>query len=151
MLLRFFRLGILAFEVGERHVQRFVTEADSGGVWSPSHFETARAAGNTVEEEITIARPAERRAIQKLSHRELGKEGRVALPRISGSRRTILLARSFLTIGWNRVCDLRHGLRDPLGDGPSNWRGWQCSSSTDVSHQYSGDQLVLNPLKIREL
>src|ERR1700681_4410065 len=28
---------------------------------SPSYFETARAAGNTVQQEITIARPAERR------------------------------------------------------------------------------------------
>src|ERR1700745_2877571 len=33
---------------------------------SPSHFETARAAGNTVQQEITIARPAERRATRKL-------------------------------------------------------------------------------------
>lgn len=32
MLLGFLRLGILAFEVGERHIQRFVTEADSDGV-----------------------------------------------------------------------------------------------------------------------
>src|SRR5690349_24054340 len=33
---------------------------------SPSYFETARAAGNTVQQEIAIACPAERRAIQKL-------------------------------------------------------------------------------------
>ena len=26
MFLRLFRLGVLAFEVGERHIQRFVTE-----------------------------------------------------------------------------------------------------------------------------
>src|ERR1700688_2295540 len=32
---------------------------------SPSYFETARAAGNTVQQEITIARPAERRANRK--------------------------------------------------------------------------------------
>jgi hypothetical protein len=32
MLLRFFRLGILALEIGERHVQRLVTEADSDRV-----------------------------------------------------------------------------------------------------------------------
>src|SRR4029077_14757486 len=32
---------------------------------SPSYFETAGAAGNTVQQEITIARPAERREIQK--------------------------------------------------------------------------------------
>src|SRR5579862_4725920 len=31
---------------------------------SPSYFETARAAGNTVQQEITITRPAERRAIR---------------------------------------------------------------------------------------
>ena len=31
VLLGFFRLGILAFEIGERHVQRFVTEAGSVG------------------------------------------------------------------------------------------------------------------------
>jgi hypothetical protein len=29
MFLRFFRFGILAFEIGERYVQRLVTEADS--------------------------------------------------------------------------------------------------------------------------
>jgi hypothetical protein len=28
VFLRFFRLGILAFEIGERHIQRFVTEPD---------------------------------------------------------------------------------------------------------------------------
>src|ERR1700757_746482 len=33
---------------------------------SPSYFETARAAGNTVQQEITIARPAERRATRKV-------------------------------------------------------------------------------------
>lgn len=32
MFLRFFRLSILALEVGERHVQRLVSEADSDGV-----------------------------------------------------------------------------------------------------------------------
>ena len=30
MLLRFFRFSILAFEVGERHVERFMTEDNSG-------------------------------------------------------------------------------------------------------------------------
>ena len=29
VILRFLGLGVLAFEVGERHVQRFVTESDS--------------------------------------------------------------------------------------------------------------------------
>jgi hypothetical protein len=29
MFLRFFGLGICAFEVGERHIQRLVAEADS--------------------------------------------------------------------------------------------------------------------------
>src|SRR5258707_1335080 len=32
---------------------------------SPSYFKTARAAGNTVQQEITIARPAERPANRK--------------------------------------------------------------------------------------
>ena len=31
MLLNFFRLGVLALEVGERYVQRLVPEADSDG------------------------------------------------------------------------------------------------------------------------
>jgi hypothetical protein len=31
MFLRFFRLGVLAFEVGERYVQRLVAEADADG------------------------------------------------------------------------------------------------------------------------
>src|SRR6476620_159587 len=38
---------------------------------SPSYFETARAAGNTVQQEITIARPADRRAMRKLSAHSL--------------------------------------------------------------------------------
>jgi len=80
VLLRFFRLGILAFEVGERHVQRFVAEADSGGVWSPSHFETARAAGNTVQQEITTAGPAERRASPKLTGERLIGRQSIGVP-----------------------------------------------------------------------
>src|ERR1700745_1861462 len=32
---------------------------------SPSYFETARAAGTAVQQEITIARPAERREVRK--------------------------------------------------------------------------------------
>ena len=32
VLLSFFRLSVLAFEVGERYVQRFAVEADSDGV-----------------------------------------------------------------------------------------------------------------------
>ena len=35
MLLRFFRLGILAFEIGERHVQRFMTQDNSGSIGAP--------------------------------------------------------------------------------------------------------------------
>ena len=32
VLLRFFGLGVLAFDVGERHFQRLVTESDRDGV-----------------------------------------------------------------------------------------------------------------------
>ena len=38
VLLRFFRLCILAFEVSQRHVQRFVTEADANGVHRDAFF-----------------------------------------------------------------------------------------------------------------
>jgi len=34
MFLRFFRLGILALELGERHFKRIVPEADSDGMVS---------------------------------------------------------------------------------------------------------------------
>jgi hypothetical protein len=38
VFLGFLRLGVLAFEIGERHVQRFVTEADSDGVHRDPFF-----------------------------------------------------------------------------------------------------------------
>jgi len=38
MLLRFFRFSILAFEVGERHVERFVSEPDSDCVYRHAFF-----------------------------------------------------------------------------------------------------------------
>jgi len=38
MFLRFFRLSILAFEVSERHVQRFVAEPDTDGVYRHAFF-----------------------------------------------------------------------------------------------------------------
>jgi hypothetical protein len=59
MLLRFFGFGVLCFEIGQRHIQRFVPEADwmmfigatsasrvGGGAlsrWPPSASQTARA------------------------------------------------------------------------------------------------------------
>ena len=33
MFLRLFRLGVLAFKVGKRHVQRFVAESDTNRVY----------------------------------------------------------------------------------------------------------------------
>ena len=38
MLLRFFRLGILALEIGERYVQRLVPDANSDGVHRNAFF-----------------------------------------------------------------------------------------------------------------
>jgi hypothetical protein len=38
MFLRFLRFSILAFEVGERYVQRFVTEPDADGIHRHSLF-----------------------------------------------------------------------------------------------------------------
>ena len=38
MFLRFFRFGVFAFEVGERHVQRLVPQADSDGVHRDPFF-----------------------------------------------------------------------------------------------------------------
>jgi hypothetical protein len=69
MLLRFFRLSILAFEVGERHIQRFVTKPDSDGL-----VETPRP---TVAVGTTIAdRPPHRSVRARLRIR--------LLPRMNG-------------------------------------------------------------------
>ena len=38
MVLRFFGLGVLAFEIGESHVQRFVTESDADVVYQDTFF-----------------------------------------------------------------------------------------------------------------
>src|ERR1700745_598328 len=49
----------------ELPVTNHTSAIQSSYLRSPSYFETARAAGNTVQQEITIARPAERRAVRK--------------------------------------------------------------------------------------
>jgi hypothetical protein len=46
MLLRFFGFGVLAFDVRERHVQRFVTDSDTDGV---HRHASARALDSKVE------------------------------------------------------------------------------------------------------
>src|SRR5579862_3344905 len=38
MLLRFFGFGIFAFQIGESHVQRFVTESNTNGVHGDAFF-----------------------------------------------------------------------------------------------------------------
>jgi len=38
VLLRIFRFSVLAFEVGDGHIERFVTEADSDGVHRDPFF-----------------------------------------------------------------------------------------------------------------